>query len=557
VRRLLAAGALTLTFLVAFAAPAGAHAQLVSTDPVAGATLADAPEAVTLRFSEKVHVPSGSVRVYAGSGERVDDGDLDQTDGDRVLRLSLPDLDDGGFVVTWRVVSADGHPISGGVTWRVGAGTAVSSSVLERLLNAEGGDTGLHVVAAVVRVLLFASLVVLVGGVAFVLLVWRAGTADGRALPLLLGAAASALAATVVSIGVEGADIAGRGVGAIVSLGDAADTWDTPSGKAAVVRLLLLAGWLGWLTTWRRHLPARRTTLAIAFALSTAVLATVSAAGHARTGRWTALAVPLDVVHQYAGAVWIGGLTLLVALVLPRLTADHVDGATEIAERFSRLAFVGVVVVAATGVVQGFRQVREVSGIRGTDYGRVLVVKVVLVALVVVLGGLSRSLLRARRAHAAELGDEGADDVDAELRHRLRVAVGFETFVAVAVLVATSLLVAANPTRAAADEGFSATKVVDGTVFEVGAVPIRPGPVTVHLYASDPSAGLTTTYEATATMALAERGITGVAVPLRVTGRAHWTADVAVPIAGRWQLKVTVVIGGLTSRSATFDIPIK
>jgi copper transport protein len=221
-----------------------------------------------------------------------------------------------------------------------------------------------------------------------------------------------------------------------------------------------------------------------------------------------------------------------------------------VTERFSRVAFVAVLVVTLTGVVQAFRQLREVSGIRGTDYGRVLVVKVVLVALVVVLGGLSRSLLRAR-----QIAD---DETEAELRHRLRLSVGFETFVAVAVLVATSLLVAANPTQAAADEGYSATKVVDGTVFEVGAVPIRPGPVTMHVYASDPSSGLTTAYEATATLSLPGRGITGVAVPLRVTGRAHWTADaVAVPIPGLWQLKVTVVIGGFTTRTAQFEIPIK
>jgi copper transport protein len=551
VKRALAAVALALTSFVALASPASAHAQLVSTDPVAGATLPDAPEAITIRFTERVHAPKGSVRIHDGSGEQIGSGALGQTEGGRVLRLSVPDLPDGGYVVTWRVVSEDGHPISGGVTWRVGSGAAVSSSMVERLLNAEGGDTGLHVVAAVVRTLLFASLIVLVGGAAFVLLVWRTGFADRRARAVLLGASVVAFVATLLSIGVEGADIAGQGIGGITSLGNAADTWETPSGKAAVVRLVVLAGWIAWSTTWARRSHVTRATVAIGAALSIGVLATVSAAGHARTGRWTALALPLDVVHQYAGAVWIGGLALLFALVLPRLTADTAEEHTAVTERFSGIAFVAVLVVTATGVVQGLRQLREVSGIRGTDYGRVFVVKVVLVALVVVLGGLSRSLLRARR-----VADD--DETESELRHRLRLSVGFEVIVAVAVLIATSLLVAANPTQAAADEGFSATKVVEGTVFEVGAVPIRPGPVTMHVYASDPSSGLTTAYEATATMSLPERGITGVAVPLRVTGRAHWTADaVAIPISGRWQLEVTVVIGGLTSRTALFEIPIK
>jgi copper transport protein len=125
------------------------------------------------------------------------------------------------------------------------------------------------------------------------------------------------------------------------------------------------------------------------------------------------------------------------------------------------------------------------------------------------------------------------------------------------VLVVTSLLVAANPSQTIAARGFAAVKVVHGTAIEVGVSPARPGPVTFHVYASNPSAGLTTTYEATATMSLASRGITGVAVPLRPTGRSHWTAnDVAVPIAGEWTLRVTVVVGGIDSRSAEFRVDV-
>jgi copper transport protein len=95
-------------------------------------------------------------------------------------------------------------------------------------------------------------------------------------------------------------------------------------------------------------------------------------------------------------------------------------------------------------------------------------------------------------------------------------------------------------------------------VIEATVVPARPGPVTMHLYASDSTTGLTTTFDATATMSLPSRGITGVKVPLRRTGRAHWSVyGFDIPIRGNWQLEVTVTIGDLTSRTTTFDVSIR
>jgi copper transport protein len=551
-----AAGAVALVLavmvvLTTTAGPAAAHAQLVSTDPVAGEALAEAPERVTVTFNERVNALPDAVRVFDGDGSRVDTADLDIVEAGKALRLDLPDLPDGGYVVTWRVVSVDGHPITGGVSWRVGDGPAVERPVLERLLSAEDGDAGLHALAAVVRTLMFGALVVLVGGLFLVALLWPAGAADRRTRRALVGAAITGFVATAVSMGVEAADAAGRGIGQVADVGAALDTWDTSFGRGAIARLVLLVA-LGALAA-ATHRRRQRALLwdATLVGLALATFASLSLAGHARTGRWTTLAVPLDVVHQLAGSIWLGGLAVLALLVLPRLVDD--DGTVE---RFSRLAMVCVAVVAATGVVQGVRQLRDIDGLRDTDYGRLLVIKVVLVALVVALGAMSRSFVRTRRA--ARL--EGATDLDDDivvLRRRLRRSVGLETAVAVAVLVATSLLVAANPTASEELTGFTASKVVDGAVIEVTAAPTRPGPVTFHITASDPGAGLTSEVTANVTLSLPERGITGVAVPLHALTRSHWTAAaIDVPIAGDWTLRVTVVTG-LDSRTARFVVPIR
>ena len=527
---------------------ASAHAQLVATDPVAGAVLEEAPEQVTVTFNERVNARPDAVRVFDGSGARVDTGDLTRADGGKALRVDLPDLDDGGYVVTYRVVSDDGHPITGGVTWRVGSGAAVKPSVVERLLSAEGGDAGLHVLAAAVRTSLYGARVVLVGGLVFVRSLWPSGAADRRTRRTLIGAAVVAGVASAVSMEVEAADAAGRGIGRVADVGAALDTWDTAFGKGAVVRVALVAA-LGAMAAALPRLRRRAIAWdAVLVGLAVATFATLSLSGHARTGRWTTLAVPLDVVHQLAGSVWLGGLAVLALLVLPRVVDD--DGTVE---RFSRLATACVVAVAATGVVQGVRQLRDVEAVRETDYGRMLVIKVVLVALVVAFGAMSRAAVRARVAVA---DDEGHVEVPA-LRRRLRRSVGLEAAFGVAVLVATSLLVAADPTSSKEATAFSATRVLDSTVVEVVAGPARPGPVTFHVYANDPTVGLTAEVGVTATLSLPGRGITGVAVPLRPTGRNHWSASgTAVPIAGDWTLRVTVVVG-LESRTATFVVPIR
>lgn len=560
-RRLAGAVAMAIVVSVALAAPASAHAQLVSTTPAAGRTLDEPPDELVVRFDEGVEADAGAVRLHDSTGRRRDVGSLRRDDGGKVLVVDPGDLEPGGYVLTWRVVSLDGHPLSGGVTWRLGAASAsVDDSLLQELLNAEGGDTAVGVAAAVVRGVLFASLLLLVGALVLLLLVWPAGAADGRLVPTMRASTAVAALATVLGMGLQGADVAGQSLSHAFALGAAVDTLDTTYGQAAAVRLLGLAalGALVWQMTPSlvRRLPWR----VAAQAMSVVVLASVGAAGHARTGRWAGLALPVDVVHLLAAATWIGGLAVLLFVVLPGDAART----TTIAARFSTIAAYAVGLVVLTGLFQSVRQVESLDALRETNYGRLLVLKVVGVAVIAVLGAVSRSLVRNRVATpvlvAAGNVPAGGDDRPAdsvELRRAVRRSVGAEALLAVVVIALTSLLVAADPGRAAATVSFSEAKVVEQTVLELVAAPARTGPVDIHLYATDPSFGLTPDLEATATMALPDRDIPPVVIPIRYAGRGHWSAyDVDVAIAGTWRVEVTVVVGEFDQRRASFNVPI-
>ena len=135
---------LALLIVGAWAAPAFAHAVLEGTEPGSGATVQRSPEDITLTFSESVEASLGAVRVFNSRASQLDVGNPEHPGGDSsVVRVSVPDLDDGTYVVTWRVLSADAHPIRGAFTFTVGESATTAKeaqSLAQRLLTDEGGE---------------------------------------------------------------------------------------------------------------------------------------------------------------------------------------------------------------------------------------------------------------------------------------------------------------------------------------------------------------------------------------------------------------------------------
>lgn len=539
-RRALAGLGIVVAAVLGAAAPAAAHAELVGTDPSSGAVLESSPAAIVLTFSEPVEVQPGGIRVFDARGDRVDDGGVERDGSDVVLPV---DLDDGGYVVTYRVVSTDGHPIGGGLTFRVGQqAEGVDPSLVDELLTGQGTDRGVGVAAALLRVVAIASLVVLVGGALLAACLWPGATADRRVRVALAAAAVALAAATLVLVGLHAADVAGLGLADAVRPGVVGDVLDGRFALLSIARALLLvpAGFLlvalfrgaGPTAWWRAAAAAVAVGLAVVTALN----------GHAASGRWQGAALVADVLHLLAGAAWLGGLALVAGALLRR--GDDDDGEVRrVVPRFSRLALWAVVVVVATGAFQGLRQVGGLDGL-DTTYGRLLLAKVIAVGGLVALAALARQVVRNRLDHEGGVGE-------------LRRVVGIEAVVAVVIVGVTALLVDATPARSKVLEPVSASRVVDGVVIDLEVVPAQAGPNDVHLYAQDPAAGLTGTFEATAELSLPGSDLEGIQVPFVQAGRGHWSAyDFDIPIRGEWVLDVRVVRGD-SFVEATFDVPIR
>src|SRR5438552_18779466 len=126
IRRVVAMGALATALLVGWAAPASAHAVLLRTDPSPQTTVKRSPTAVRLFFSERVEVTFGAIRIFDVDGHPVATGRV-RRGGSSEVDVPVPHLKDGTYTATWRVVFADGHPVHGGVSFYVGAPSAISA----------------------------------------------------------------------------------------------------------------------------------------------------------------------------------------------------------------------------------------------------------------------------------------------------------------------------------------------------------------------------------------------------------------------------------------------
>ncbi|MFJ2637916.1 copper resistance CopC/CopD family protein [Streptomyces sp. NPDC087511] len=401
-RRPLAAAALLAALvgmvfglLLGGAGPASAHAALTGSDPQDGAVVATAPKEVTLTFSEQVALGDDSIRILDPNGKRADTAAAprDLQSGSTVkygvsLHSGLPD---GTYTVAWQAVSADSHPVSGAFTFSVGAPS--KTAVVLPTEEAGGGLVG--TLYGISRYAAYAGFVLLAGGSAFVLACWQRG-AGARPLQRLVVRGWMTLTVATLAMLLLRSPYTGSGkLADVFDLDGLKAVLDTKPGAALVSRLLLLGASALFIavlfgTYPRREDEREKRDLTFGLAIGGTVIAagiagTWALAEHASTGIQPGIAMPVDVLHLLAVAAWLGGLTaLLVALYrTPDLDATAV-------RRFSGIALGSVVVLAATGIYQSWRQVGTWSALTGTGYGQLLLVKVGLVAVLIGIAWMSR-----------------------------------------------------------------------------------------------------------------------------------------------------------------------
>lgn len=545
------------------AAPASAHATLQSTSPPSDGSVTASPGEVVLHFDQQVVFRFDSVEVYDANSKRVDSGGARHPAGDsRAVEVAVPRvLPKGGYVVTWRVVSADSHPVHGAFTFFIGGATGGLGGEAARLLARSSGSRAVGVAFGAVRFAAFAAAAVFLGGALFALAIWPGARDDRRARRLIWAGFVILVVASAAAFALQGPYGDGLGMGQALKGSVVSGVWHTQFGHVYAARLVLLAA-AGLLAARLLRVPAGAALpawLVVAGGLvGVAILSTWGLADHARTGSLVVLAVPFDVIHLGAAAVWVGGLAMILVAVLPASRGNLAgqDGPVPTAlPRFSQWALGAVVLIALTGLFAAWRQIGLSRGaLTATPYGKLVIYKTAGFAVLMVLASASRNAVhghlalpfaasrrRPVRRRAPILPRLSKTGGPTPPTTRLARAVAAEVAVALAVLGFTAVLVNAEPAKQAYAAPFSTEVKAGPDLVNAVVDPAKAGPLTIHMYILSAEGAVVSVPQVTATMTNAAANINGLTVPLIRGGPGHFlTSGFVVPIRGTWVLQVTV-----------------
>ena len=587
--------AIALIGLAVVPAAASAHARLEGTSPERGATVAGEPAQVVFRFDEPVEASFGAVRVFDTRGARVDDGRLVRPGGDqRVAGTALRrGLADGTYTATYRVISADGHPISGGFTFSIGhAGAAPSKDVADLVAAGNAGKvTG--VAFGATKALGYLAIALVLGGLGFLALVWRpalaqaagagedwaraAGAFGARALTLVSTGLALGVLTSAVGLVLQGATAAGTSAWSAMDPSVVREVASTHAGTAWALRLgawAVLAVVVGVVAGLRampapRTAPLGATTPAVDRPPSKAVLAalglpalflavTPALGGHASTQDPTWALFPLDVAHVLAMSAWLGGLVVVLVCV-PAATralapADRSRLLAAVLVRFSAVALAAVAVLAVTGATQAILEVRHIDALTGSAFGRSVLIKSGLLLALIGFGAVNRRrvvpALRRLAAAAASPGGPG---------RLLRLTLRSEVALVLVVLGVTGALTGYAPPTSADEGPQSVSKRMGPLDLELTVDPAAAGVNEMHIYLFRARDGtpFTGTKELTVRVSQPGKGIGPIDAHLRSGGPGHYLADaLTLSPGGKWQIEVTDRVSEFDqySTKATIDV---
>ena len=608
-RAILALISALLLLLAARPGTAMAHASLLRSSPSQDMVLAHGPGTLQLWFSESIDLPNRPLIVYAPDGKVLATGKPEVAADDSsemvaTLRTSAP----GSYLVRWKVISADTHPVSGSFTFSVGAPSPI--------VNAGAGSSAAYT-ASVLAAQAAGRWLTLLGGslvVGAAVLWWwvldrqteslEPPRRDSyRGLLRLMGRGG-----LLVAIGVPVTLIAQMAAlsdswGEALSIGSFNQAFDVKLGGvcslrlAAAVGIYIIGSVLLYLgppppSAARRRLPPA--LLRAQIALGLVPLLSSALIGHALSTDPAWLSVGLDWLHLAAMGVWLGGVVSL-ALVLPRLlgaspkprpspsataadrplSTDEAAGRGDqdpraelvslrwrvlagVLPRFSALAIGSMAVLAATGTYSALRNVGSLDQLVSTDYGRALLVKLGLLSLVLAVAAINLLVLGPALRRVAAGGTPRVADLWPILRPLLRL----EALLLAALLAAVGVLTAVAPARQAAAQPTVAQipitlqSVVDSgphavlaghagyTLVTMALAPVAQGRSTIAVGLADPENNGVAADVSLRLVPPARSGLPAVEATLAPQGAGRYATTADLGAVGKWELRLAVALRG-------------
>lgn len=496
-----------LLWVLTFASTAWAHATLLSSEPADGSVLAQPPKMVQLNFNETIAPAVVGVIDADGHARDVAVRAVGQS-----LLIVLPDdLPKGTQIVSYRVVSQDGHPVAGSMVFSVGAVTGAAPPAKA---------TPLAALIWLARLGLYLGLFVGVGGAFFP--AWIGQGSGGSTVSR--SALAIGLVGAAGSLGLQGLDLLNLPPGGIVTAAPWTSAFATSLGPSLLIAIVAMA--IAWFAWQRPSTPTSRglTTLAMA-----GVGLSLSASGHASTASPQWLTRPAVFVHGVAVAYWIGALMPLAAMAHRR--SDDLPRALR---RFSTIAIALVGLLALSGLLLSVIQLGSPRALIETPYGILLSIKLVLVTLLLGLAALNRFLLTP------------AVTVNSENTRSLLRSLVLECVLVVCILAVVAGWRFTPPPRASIAPATAPLSVhihTDAAMFQVLVSPGKVGSNDFVLQLMTGEAALLPAKEATLILSLPERGIEPMERRATLGPDGYWhVRGVVLPVPGRWRMQIDALV---------------
>jgi copper transport protein len=512
---------------------------LLATDPVDGSVQKSPPGEIVLRFNEPV--APVFVRVIGPDGKAVASphavGVIDTE-----LRLTLPpNMIEGGYLVSYRVVSADSHPVGGSFTFAVGTAAKApqpdATTAREQLWEAA---------KILLRFVQNIALMLAAGGALFQVLVLRDGDRVRGLEAIVIDSAAVAILSAVLGVGVQGGLLAAAPASA---LGDP-ETWrlgaSTTVGTVTVVMVPALA--VVAVATAASSRPLARTSAALGGLVAASSLALT---GHSAAAGWPAQAALA--LHAVTLAYWLGALWPLHTIVRARPP----DEAAILVRRFSTIGVPIVALLVVAGVGTALTRIDDPAALVGSDYGRILLLKFALVVLLLAIAVTNRRRLMPALAASPKAPTALARNIQ------------FELALAGAILLTTAVLAHTPPPYDSASHdhqehahdvapGYAVVTISRGRTLFVEIAPARVGANALTLWLSDVDGQPLAPLEVTVALSLPAADIEPLVRVPESAGRGHYAlARIDLPTAGRWSVRVDALISDFEKVIFTTEVPIR
>jgi copper transport protein len=474
--------------------------------PADGVTIFEPPKTLRLEFNEPISplvmrlvAPGGQISTLTNV-----------TAENNSVTIVVPALpQQGTYVLSWRVISADGHPVGGVVSFSIGHPTrGVTAPPVV-------GAPALHAALWATQFFIFIGLFVGVGGAAFA--AWLAAERPMEGQRLFAAVMIGGLFAALISLPLQGLDALAEPLAEIWQPASWARGFATSWSATVVIASATLAVGLFGLTFGNRLVAKILTFLAVV-GIGLAFIAS----GHASTSAPRLLTVPSVFVHAVCITLWIGSL---LPLALTVRSGDRVA-----LDRFSRLIPAPLVLLIVTGIVLSLVELDRPDALWTTDYGLVLSAKLGLVVTLLALAAMNRYALVPRLAMTGT--------------RRLVTVIATEFALALVILGVVGLWRFTPPPRAlAATETTYIHFHAEPAMAQIDLTPERDRGAHVSIAVTDDDSQPVAAKEVTLVIWNPSAGIEPIRRNATFAGGSLWTIRrLRIPVAGVWRMRIEILV---------------